>query len=180
MTASTRQTPARLSLNGRVLVMGVAGCGKSTLAAALAQALGATLIEGDDHHPPASRAKMHRGEPLDDADRAPWLDRLGVLMAASQQAGPAAVVLACSALKRAHRDRLRAAVPGLRTVYVEIDLALALARVAARAGHFFPPALVASQFDALEPPQAEAQVLTLRAEQPLAAQLRDALCWLAH
>ena len=93
----------------RIVVGGVSGSGKSTLGAALAAKLGAPFIDGDDLHSEAAKAKMHRGEPLTDADRAPWLDRVAAALAAE----PRGAVIACSALKRAYRDRLRAGAPGV-------------------------------------------------------------------
>ncbi|HSV34464.1 MAG TPA: gluconokinase [Ramlibacter sp.] len=153
--------------------MGVAGSGKSTLAAGLAQELGATLVEGDDHHPPANRDKMRDGIALQDSDRAPWLDRLGALLAA-----PGNVVLTCSALKRSYRERLRAAEPALRIVYLEITLAEAHCRVVARPGHYFPADLVASQFAALEVPEGEHGVLRVPANDPMASQIGNILDWL--
>lgn len=160
----------------KVLVMGVAGSGKSTLAALLARELAATLIEGDDHHLPRSRDKMRRGIALQDADRDPWLGRLGDLLAA--EVGP--TVLICSALKRRYRERLRSAVPALRTVYIDITPEESHARVADRPAHFFPAGLVASQHDALEVPTGEPAVLQLPAGQPPAAQVRAVLHWLAE
>jgi gluconokinase len=154
--------------------MGVAGCGKSTLAAGIARAVGADMIEGDEHHLPASRDKMSRGIPLQDSDREPWLDRLGAMLAAS----PGAAIVACSALKQRYRDRLRARVPGLRFVFVEIEPAEAARRVGSRSGHLFPAALVASQFETLEAPLGEAGVLTIAATLPPGAQLDAALRWL--
>ncbi|KDB51936.1 carbohydrate kinase [Sphaerotilus natans subsp. natans DSM 6575] len=154
------------------VVMGVAGCGKSSLGAALAAALALPLVEGDDHHSAESRAKMSRGIALDDADRAGWLDRLGAELArhAAQDGG---AVLSCSALKRAYRDRLRAACPGLRFVFLDLDRDEALRRVASRASHFFSSSLVDSQFATLERPEAAAEpdVLTLPATLPI-----EALC----
>ncbi|MCW5663529.1 MAG: gluconokinase [Piscinibacter sp.] len=148
--------------------MGVAGCGKSSLGAALARALGLPLVEGDDFHSPASRDKMSRGIALTDADRAGWLDTLGGQL----RAHPAGLVLTCSALKRAYRDRLRSAEPGLRFAFLELDRAAALQRVAARAAsHFFSASLVDSQFATLESPVGEPGVLRLDALQPL-----DVLC----
>lgn len=158
----------------KLLIMGVAGSGKSTLAAELARELAATLIEGDDHHLPLSQDKLRRGIALQDADREPWLGRLGDLLAS--ELGPA--VLTCSALKRRYRERLRAAVPALRTVYIDIALELSQARVAARADHVFPPALVASQFASLEVPAGEPAVLALPAQQRLPAQVQAVLSWL--
>lgn len=154
--------------------MGVAGCGKSTLAAGIADALGAEMIEGDEQHLPSSRDKMSRGIPLQDSDREPWLDRLGAMLAAS----PGAAILACSALKLRYRERLRAAVPGLRFVFLEIGHAEAVRRVGSRSGHLFPAALVASQFETLEAPHGEADVLTVTATLPPAAQRDAALRWL--
>jgi gluconokinase len=154
----------------------VSGSGKSTLAAAIAQALDAQSIEGDEHHLPASREKMRRGIALEDCDREPWLDRLGELM--SGQA--ASVILTCSALKRSYRERLRAKVPGLLFVYVEIDEATAAERVLARAGHYFPAGLVASQFQVLEPPHGEPGLLAVAAAMTQRAQIDAVLRWLGR
>ena len=155
--------------------MGVSGCGKSHVGAAVAQRLSLPLVEGDDFHAEAHRAGMREGIALTDAQRAGWLDRL----AAELQARPGGAVLTCSALKAAYRDRLRAAAPGLRFAWLDLDANAARARVAQRPGHFFPPSLVTTQFDAFEPPCGEPGVLRLDALQPpddLAAQV---LAWLA-
>ncbi len=130
-----------------VLVMGVAGSGKTTLALALAGLLGRPFVEGDDLHDGSARAKMAAGEALTDVDRAPWLDRIAARLAAGD--GP---VAACSALKRVYRDRLRQAGP-LALVYCAISPEEAARRLASRAGHFFPETLLPSQFAALEPPE---------------------------
>jgi gluconokinase len=143
--------------------MGVAGCGKSSVAARAAAALGLPLIEGDDFHSPQAVAKMRAGEPLTDADRDGWLTRLGAELAAR----PAGAVLSCSALKRAYRERLRAAAPGLRFAFLQLSREAALARVRNRPGHFFPAALMDNQFATLEPPLHEAGVLVLDATAPL-------------
>jgi gluconokinase len=164
-----------MASSAKVLVMGVAGSGKSTLAAALARELHATLIEGDDHHLPQSQHKMRNGIPLQDADRDPWLGRLGDLLAAE----PGPVVLTCSALKRRYRERLRTAVPTLRTVYIDITPEASRARVATRPGHLFPAGLVASQFDTLEVPTGEPGVLHLSAQLSPSNQLQAVLQWLA-
>jgi gluconokinase len=164
------------SLREKILVMGVAGCGKSTVAAELARHLDATLIEGDEHHPPSNQQKMRDGIALQDSDRAPWLDKLGELIAKAR----GSAVLTCSALKRSYRDRLRAAEPGLRIVYLEITLAEAHCRVGERPGHYFPTGLVASQFAALEVPAEEEGVLRIAATDPLALQSRKILDWLGH
>jgi gluconokinase len=173
MTASTA-SPAAPAARA-IVVMGVAGCGKTSVGEALALALGWPFIEGDAHHAPASIAKMQAGQPLTDEDRWGWLDRLGALLA-----GQSPVVLSCSALKRAYRDRLRGACPSLAFVFLEIDKPLALTRVAARAaGHIFPASLVDSQFATLEPPTGEPGVVTVPAALPVAEQVRQALAALA-
>ncbi len=143
-----------------VVVMGVSGSGKSTVGAELARLLGARFVDGDDLHPPANRAKMAAGTPLTDEDRWPWLERVretlavGLAAAAPADAAPVAggVVVACSALRRAYRDLLRGAGPGVGFVYLEVARAEIEERLGQRHGHFFPPALVASQFATLEAP----------------------------
>lgn len=158
-----------------VVVMGVAGCGKSTLGEALARAEGAALIEGDEHHSEANLHKMRHGIPLSDADRQGWLDAL----AAQLQARPRDAVLTCSALKRAYRERLRAAAPGLRFVFMEIDPAAARSRIEARRdSHFFSPTLVDSQFATLESPVGEPGVLRVDALAPLAQLQAEVAAWL--
>jgi carbohydrate kinase (thermoresistant glucokinase family) len=147
----------------RIVVMGVSGCGKSTVGAALAARLGLPFIEGDALHDPASVAKMAAGAPLCDADRWPWLDRIGAALATP----PDGAVAACSALRRAYRDRLRAAVPGLAFLHLTGDRATIAARMATRPHHFMPPALIDSQFATLEPPEAESDVLTLPVTLPV-------------
>lgn len=158
-----------------VVVMGVAGCGKSSLGTVLAEAERAQLIEGDAYHSASNREKMQRGVPLTDADRAGWLDTL----ADQLRAQPASVVLTCSALKRAYRDRLRAASAGLRFVFMEIDPSSARARVEARQdAHFFSPTLMASQFEALESPVGEPGVLRVDALAPLRDLQIEVSAWL--
>ena len=155
-----------------IVVMGVSGCGKSGLGAALAERIGARLIEGDDYHSAASRDKMRQGIALTDDDRAAWLATLADLL----REAPDSVVLSCSALKRAYRDRLRAAVADLRFVYLALDRDEALRRVGKRAGkHFFPVSLVDSQFATLEPPLAEPGVVALDATLPRAELLARAV-----
>lgn len=161
-----------------LVVMGVSGCGKSSLGAALAVALGLPLIEGDDHHPPANVEKMSRGIALTDADRTGWLATLGCALAAE----PRGAVLTCSALKRIYREQLRAAAPGLRFVFMEIGQAEAQRRVAARAEageHTFPASLVANQFATLESPVGEPGVLAVDAVAPLEQSVARAVDWLS-
>ncbi|MEV0039606.1 gluconokinase [Streptomyces sp. NPDC050804] len=130
-----------------VVVMGVSGTGKTTVGPLLAAALGVPYAEGDDFHPPANIAKMSAGVPLDDMDRWPWLDAIGSW--AHERAGLGGVV-SSSALKRAYRDRLRAAAPGAVFLHLTGDRALIGRRLAERKGHFMPVALLDSQFAALE------------------------------
>ena len=158
-----------------LVVMGVSGCGKSSLAQAVAAALGLPLIEGDDHHSASNLQRMRAGTALTDADRQGWLATLASLLAAQ----PQGVVLSCSALKRAYRDQLRAASPGLRFAFLQIPKTVAVQRVAARAAtHFFSSSLVDSQFAALQPPVGEAGVLTLDAERPIDELRQQVLAWL--
>ena len=157
-----------------VVVMGVAGCGKSAAGQQLAQRLGLPLIEGDDFHPPANIDKMRQGLPLGDEDRAGWLAALGTQL--QKHAGGA--VLTCSALKRAYRDTLRAAAPGVRFVHLALTPHQALDRVASRTDHFYPPSLVASQFEALEDPAGEAGVLVVDGTLHLDEVTAQAVRWL--
>lgn len=158
-----------------VVVMGVAGCGKSSLGERCAQACQLPLLEGDDFHSADNVAKMRNGTPLNDADRALWLGEL----AAQLQAHPQGAVLTCSALRRRYRDQLRQAVPGLRFLFLSLSEAQSCERVAARSEHLFPVSLVASQFEALEDPSAEDGVLRLDAMLPLDALETLAVSWLA-
>lgn len=159
-------SPAPVSL----VVMGVAGCGKSTLAAAVAGHLRRAWLEGDEFHSAASRRKMAQGEPLTDQDRAGWLASLCEPLRLRP-----GLVLTCSALKRAYRDQLRAASPGLRFAFLDIDKAEAARRVSTRGGHFFAASLIDSQFETLEPPVGEPGVLRLDAVRPL-GELQARVC----
>jgi gluconokinase len=159
-----------------LVIMGVAGCGKSSLGQAVAQACGLPLIEGDDFHSPHNKNKMQQGMALDDADRQGWLAELGVEL----QRRPTGAVLTCSALKKVYRERLRAAVPNLRFVFLDIPKAHAQARVQARAAsHFFSADLVDSQFNTLEDPRGEALVLRLDAQLSLQQLQASVQGWLA-
>jgi gluconokinase len=134
-----------------LVVMGVAGCGKSLVGARLSAALGLPLVEGDDFHPAGNIEKMRQAIPLTDADRSEWLQRL----AQELRHHPQGAVLTCSALKRAYRDTLRGPVPHLRFLHLALTQHQALERVASRTDHFYPPSLVASQFETLEDPAGE-------------------------
>ena len=150
--------------------MGVAGSGKTTVGSALAAALGWRFVDADEHHTPGSVAKMARGEPLTDADRWPWLDRLRAIVAASLAADEP-LVLACSALKAAYRARL---VGGdarrVRFVHLTGTPEVLRARLEGRAGHFMKPGMLASQLAALEPPD---DALTVDAALPVEALVAD-------
>ncbi len=160
-----------------VVFMGVAGSGKSAVARAAAQALSLPCIEGDDFHSPENIEKMRQGNALTDADRAGWLDDLASQLASYQGGG----ALSCSALKREYRLRLRSAIPSLRFVFLDIEPALALARVESRSGgHPFPPSLVPSQFATLEDPTGEPGVLRLDASMPIADLTALAIDWLTR
>lgn len=137
-----------MSFSRPVVVMGVSGTGKSTVGRALADELGLPFVEGDDLHPAANVAKMSAGVPLTDEDRAPWLDVI-----ATHLADP--VVVACSALKRAYRDRLRRVAPDLALVYLHGSRELLATRMAGRDGHFMPTTLLDSQLATLEEPTPE-------------------------
>ena len=133
-----------------LVIMGVSGSGKTTVGQALAARLGLAFVDGDDLHPPANVAKMAAGTPLDDADRWPWLDRVGAALA-NTTAYPAGLAVACSALRRVYRDRIRAAAgKDLRFLYLAADEAEMVRRLEGRPNHYMPPSLVHSQFAALE------------------------------
>ncbi len=128
----------------RIVVMGVSGCGKSSVGLALAEALGARFIDGDDLHPEANKAKMAAGIPLNDDDRWPWLDLVGEALAESN------TVVACSALKRVYRERILAAAPGTFFVHLHGTRELLAQRMNARPNHFMPVSLLDSQLNTLE------------------------------
>ncbi len=157
-----------------IVFMGVSGCGKSSLAAAVAHAEAAPLVEGDDFHSAANRDKMSRGIALTDADRDGWLQAL----AAQLQAAPGGIVLTCSSLKRAYRERLRKAAPGLRFVFLDLPRDAALARVSSRGNHFFSASLVDNQFATLESPLGEPGVLRVDALAPLSQLQAEVSHWL--
>jgi len=158
--------------------MGASGAGKSVFGAAWAARFGARFLDADDLHPAANREKMEAGIPLDDADRTPWLDTVAAWIAARQTAGDACVV-ACSALRRRYRDRLRATLSGLGFVYLAVP-PLELARRMRTRRHFMPPALLDSQLAALEPPAADEDACTLDGIQALAVNIARVEAWLSR
>jgi gluconokinase len=144
-----------------IVVMGVAGSGKTTIAANLAEKLGVPFVEGDSLHPAANVKKMAGGIPLTDEDRWPWLEAIGERMEVERATGHG-VVVACSALKRAYRDCLRAEVHGnVHFVLLDGSRALISERMRRRKGHFMPPALLESQFATLEKPTPDEHAVLL-------------------
>ncbi|HWW69467.1 MAG TPA: gluconokinase [Duganella sp.] len=149
----------------RWVVMGVSGCGKSTVGQALATARGVAFVEGDAFHPPANVAKMSAGLALNDDDRTDWLLALQAEVAEARQAG-VGLVLSCSSLKRRYRDLLRAADPALRFAHLSGARELIADRMQARVGHYMPPSLLDSQFKDLQPLQADEAGITLAITAP--------------
>ena len=159
-----------------VVVMGVSGCGKTTVGLALARRLGSRFVDADDWHPAASVAKMRAGVALDDADRAPWLARLNaVLRHAAARGQP--VVLACSALRAHYRVALAERLPDVRFVFLHGTFETIARRVAAREHRYMPASLLQSQFAALEPP---ADAIALDIDAPVAAIVNAARRALGH
>lgn len=158
-----------------VVVMGVSAAGKSTVGRLLAAGLGLDFLDADDLHPASNRAKMSAGTPLTDDDRMPWLDRVGEELALRSLTG---AVIACSALRRVYRDRIRARVPGAVFVHLHGSDSLLAERAAGRTDHFMPPSLLRSQLDtleALEPGEAGVTVDVATAPERIA---RTAVEWL--
>ncbi|WP_200797751.1 gluconokinase [Streptoalloteichus hindustanus] len=154
--------------------MGVSGSGKSTVGTLLADRLGVPYAEGDDFHPPANVAKMAAGHPLDDEDRWPWLRAIADWI----HAHPSGAVVTCSALKRGYRDLLRRDDVPVWFLHLSGDPELIRSRIAARTGHFMPPALLNSQYAALEPLDADEPGLTVdvaHTPQDIVATAADAL-----
>lgn len=135
-----------------IIFMGVSGCGKTTIGKVTAEAFGLPFYEGDDFHPPENVEKMTTGIPLTDEDRAGWLEALSNLIRQKLDEGESAV-LSCSALKKKYRDQLRVDPERVHFIYLKGSYALIRARMEGRSGHYMPPELLRSQFDALEEPE---------------------------
>ena len=150
--------------NTAIVLMGVSGCGKSTIGVRLARKLDRDFLEGDTFHPAANVEKMSRGMPLDDEDRRPWLATIAEAIDAARKRG-GKIVVTCSALKRAYRAILAAGHDDVAFVYLKGNQDLIAARLAGRAGHFMPPKLLDSQFAALEEPSAEERTIVMAIEQ---------------
>jgi gluconokinase len=166
----------------RIVVMGVSGCGKSSVGIALAEALGARFIDGDDLHPEANKAKMSAGIPLDDSDRWPWLDLVSKALAEevvdTSDGSFTGTVVACSALKRVYRERILAGAPNTFFVHLDGSRKILEQRLGARAGHFMPASLLDSQLATLEPLGADEPGCVLNVEDSisrLVEQARQAL-----
>jgi carbohydrate kinase (thermoresistant glucokinase family) len=158
----------------RILIMGVAGVGKSTVGRALAETFGVSFFDADVLHSDANQAKMAAGVPLTDDDRAPWLDEVGKVFEGSTD-----IVVACSALKRAYRDRLRKWAPGIYAVHLTGNEALLARRVSERQGHFMGAALLPSQLQILQPLGADEPgvEIDVREElQQIVSAVRQVLC----
>jgi gluconokinase len=155
-----------------LVVMGVSGSGKSTIADHLAARLGWRYEDGDRFHPPSNVAKMSAGQPLTDEDRWPWLQAIADEIERACKAGQR-VVIACSALKRAYRDILVHGRDDVRIVFLNGTQELIADRLAARKGHFMPPGLLTSQFKTLEPPQRNERPVTVSIDAPVEAIVDD-------
>ncbi|KQZ95272.1 gluconokinase [Rhizobium sp. Root564] len=160
---------------GPIVVMGVCGCGKTSVGERLASTLGCRFIEGDSRHPVANVEKMRQGIPLEDADRWPWLELLGGELGKDEQ-----TIVSCSALKRSYRDllRMRAGRP-ITFVFLQGARTLLSSRMGAREGHYMPLSLLDSQLATLELPQDERDVVTVEIEQPLERIVSDAIARIA-
>ena len=167
----------RLALPAVLVLMGVSGCGKTTVGELLAERQHWAYEEGDALHPPANVAKMHAGHPLDDSDRAPWLAKVADWVDARLDAGESGVIT-CSALKRAYRDLIARRGNGIEFVYLHGSRELIASRLNARQGHFMPPSLLDSQFATLEEPAADEPAIRVEigaAPDVIAANIVDAL-----
>lgn len=162
-----------------LVVMGVSGAGKTTLAEGLAKALNVAFKEGDALHPPANVAKMKAGHALADEDRAPWLARIKAWIDTELDHGRSGIVT-CSALKRAYRDVLRANRKDVVFVYIDGDAGLIRDRLQRRQGHFMPPSLLSSQFATLEPPTADEHPIIVSAADTPQQQVATAIAALAR
>lgn len=161
-----------------IVVMGVSASGKSSVAAGLSSALELPWIDADDLHPAANVAKMASGQPLDDDDRGPWLDRVGEELARGAAAG--GIIVACSALRRTYRDRLRSAAPRVSFVHLTGSPDLLASRASARRDHFMPSTLLASQLALLEPLDGDEAGTEIDVAPSVADIIEKALGWMGR
>ena len=159
----------------RIVVMGVSGCGKSSVGIALAETLGARFIDGDDLHPAANKAKMSAGIPLGDEDRRPWLDLVSKALAESAPAGSAGTVVACSALKRSYRERILAGAPNTFFIHLDGSREILQQRLGNRTGHFMPATLLDSQLATLEPLAQDEPGAVIDIDQPISQIIGEAV-----
>jgi gluconokinase len=157
----------------RVVVMGVSGCGKSTVGQGLARVLGLRYVEGDELHPARNVERMRAGIALTDEDRQGWLQAIAAELSSPASAARG-VVVSCSALKRSYRDLLRAAAPDLRFVHLHGDPALLAQRMAQRQGHYMPASLLQSQLQTLEMPAPDERAVSLDIAWPASTQIEEA------
>ncbi len=162
-----------------VVVMGVSGCGKSTVGRLIARGLACEFLEGDDLHPARNVERMAAGIPLTDHDRRAWLHAIAQQLA-DARASRHGLVVACSALKRSYRNLLRAASAELAFVHIDAGFELLEARLQARAGHFMPASLLQSQLQTLEPPGVDEHAITLDAALPAERIAQHARAWLVN
>ncbi len=161
-------------VKGLIVLMGVSGCGKSTIGAAVGKRLNVAFVDGDDLHPESNKQKMAAGVPLDDSDREPWLQAIcdAAELALEKQT---VFVVACSALKKIYREQLRTISHPVTFVHLYAPQSTIAARQASRPGHFMPPTLLASQYQTLESPTGEPNVIELSVEQSLEDSLEQLL-----
>ncbi|WP_026621445.1 gluconokinase (plasmid) [Ensifer sp. WSM1721] len=177
MTIEHKPAPPDPRFPGSIVVMGVSGSGKSSVGEAIAEAYGYPFIEGDALHPPENIRKMSEGIPLTDDDRWPWLAAIGQRLAES----PSPVVVACSALKRSYRQKLReSASKGLAFVFLHGSEAVLAERMRHRSGHFMPTSLLQTQLATLEDPTGEENTVAVDIAQPLETIVREALAGLGR
>jgi gluconokinase len=162
-----------------VVVMGVSGCGKSTVGRLIAQRLACEFLEGDDLHPPRNLERMAAGIALTDHDRRDWLKAIAEQLA-DAHAARYGLIVSCSALKRSYRNQLRTASSELAFVHIHGSLDVLEARMLSRTGHFMPPSLLASQLQTLEPPGPDERCITLDAALPPENIAEQASVWLAQ
>ncbi|MDQ0675209.1 gluconokinase [Pseudarthrobacter siccitolerans] len=160
-----------------IVVMGVCGAGKSTVGEALAQRLGARFVDSDSLHPQANVDKMAAGIPLTDEDRWPWLALVGGELSATH---PQGIIVACSALKRAYRDAIRAKAPVTIFVQLNVELSVLQSRLNQRPGHFMPPSLLGSQLETLQPLEADEAGITVTTSEGIAETVNRILPRLEH
>ena len=174
----TNTAPVKPKTGPRVVVMGVSAVGKSSVAAALSRLTGIPWEDGDELHPIANVTKMAAGLPLTDDDRWPWLDKVGAALAHAQPEEGA--VIACSALRRVYRDRIRAAAPGTVFIHLSGTRELLAYRAGSRSGHFMPSTLLESQFATLEPLEVDESGTALNVTASVTDIAAQAADWIDH